>query len=243
MPLEQSEALILRSFNVGEQDKIVVFFSRDKGIIRGVAKGARKFGNRFGSSLEPLSWVKIFYYEKERKELVTVSNCDIIESFFEIQKDPQTYFTLSYFAELVEEFFPTRAKEDTLFRLLISVLQAIKAGGDLNLLTAYFEAWFLKISGLLPDLKKCKKCQKDITNFGWLSPRKDGLFCGRCAAYKKEKIKPFQAAFLQWIKKNPPPKKDEPEFPKPEIDALRKTMEDIIVFHLEKEPKVLQYLK
>lgn len=243
MPLEQSEAFILRSFNIGEQDKVVVFFSRDKGIIRGIAKGARKFGNRFGSSLEPLSWVKIFYYEKERKELVTVSNCDIIESFFEIQKDPQIHFTLSFFAELVEEFFPTRAVEDTLFRLLISVLQAIRDGGELNLLIAYFEAWFLKINGLLPDLKKCKKCQKDITNFGWLSPKKDGLYCNRCASHKKEKIMPFQATFLQWVKKNPPPKKDTPPFPKSEIDALRKTMEDIIVFHLEKEPKTLQYLE
>jgi DNA repair protein RecO (recombination protein O) len=46
MPLEQSEAIVLRSFDVGEQDKIVVFFSRDKGIIKGIAKGARKFGNR-----------------------------------------------------------------------------------------------------------------------------------------------------------------------------------------------------
>ena len=243
MPLEQSESIILRSFNIGEQDKIVVFFSRDKGIMRGVAKGARKFGNRFGSSLEPLSWVKIFYYEKERKELVTVSNCDIIESFFEIQKDLKIHFTLSYYAELVEEFFPSRAKEDILFRLLISVLQAIKAGGDLNSLTAYFETWFLKINGLLPDLKKCKKCRKEIAEFGWLSPRKDGVYCGRCASHKKEKIMPFQATFLQWIKKNPPPKKDKPSFPKPEIDALRKTMEDIIVFHLEKEPKTLQYLK
>ncbi len=243
MPLEQSESIILRSFNVGEQDKIVVFFSRDKGILRGVAKGARKFGNRFGSSLEPLSWVKIFYYEKERKELVTVSNCDIIESFFEIQKDLKIHFTLSYYAELVEEFFPSRAKEDVLFRLLISVLQAIKGGGDLNLLTAYFEAWFLKINGLLPDLKRCKQCYQEIAKFGWLSPKKDGVYCGRCASHKKEKIMPFQATFLQWIKKNPPPENDKPSFPKPEIDALRKTMEDIIVFHLEKEPKTLQYLK
>ena len=71
MPLEQTEAIVLRTFNVGEQDKIVVFFSRDRGILKGVAKGARKFGNRFGSSLEPLSLVKAHYYEKERKELKT----------------------------------------------------------------------------------------------------------------------------------------------------------------------------
>jgi DNA repair protein RecO (recombination protein O) len=64
MPREQTEAIILRTFHFGEQDKIVGFFSRDRGVIKGIAKGARKFGNRFGSSLEPLSLVKIYYYEK-----------------------------------------------------------------------------------------------------------------------------------------------------------------------------------
>jgi len=243
MPLEQSEAIILRSFNVGEQDKIVVFFSRDKGIMRGVAKGARKFGNRFGSSLEPMSFVKIFYYEKEIKDLVTVSNCDIIESFFDIQKDLKANFTLSFFAELVEEFFPSRAKEDILFRLLVSILQAIKAGGDLNFLTAYFEAWFVKINGFLPNLKKCKKCHKDIIDIGWLSPKKDGIYCGHCATHRKEKIMPLQGSFLQWIKKNPPSEKGSLPFSTSEIEAIRKILEEIIIFHLEKEPKTLQYLK
>ena len=74
--------------NVGDQDKIAVFFCREKGVIRGVAKGARKFGNRFGSSLEPMSVVRVFYYEKERRDLITVSGCDLLESFFEIQAEP-----------------------------------------------------------------------------------------------------------------------------------------------------------
>jgi len=129
MPREQTEAIILRTFNYGEQDKIVAFFSRDRGIIKGVAKGARKFGNRFGSSLEPLSLVKIYYYEKERKDLVTISGCDLIESFFDIQNDPDTSFTMSYFAELIEEFSPTRAKDDTLYRLLLSILHALNRAG------------------------------------------------------------------------------------------------------------------
>jgi len=58
MPLYQSEAIVLRSFNLGDQDKIVIFFSRNKGVIKGVAKGARKFGSRFGSSLEPITMKK-----------------------------------------------------------------------------------------------------------------------------------------------------------------------------------------
>ncbi len=243
MPREQSEAIVLRSFNVGEQDKIVVLFSRDKGIIRGIAKGARKFGSRFGCSLEPLSLVKVFYYEKERKDLVTVSNCDLVESFFEVQEDIQTSFTLGYFAELIEEFSPSRAKDDTLYRLLLSVLNSLKSGGDLNFLTRYFEAWLLKINGVLPDLNKCKKCRKNVTGSGWLSPKKDGIFCGRCASSKKEGIKPELGSFVQWIKKNTPPKKGPLPFSSPELENIKKTLQDIIVFHLEKKPKTLRYLK
>ena len=71
MPLKQSEAIVLRSFAIGDQDKLVVFFVKNKGIIKGIAKGARKFGSRFGSSLELMSVIKIFYYEKDR--LVQVS--------------------------------------------------------------------------------------------------------------------------------------------------------------------------
>ena len=243
MPLEQSEAFILRTFNIGEQDKIVVFFSKEKGIMKGIAKGARKFGNRFGSSLEPLSWVRVYYYEKERKDLVTVSNCDIIESFFELQKDLKINFTLCYFAELIEEFSPIRAKEDILFRLLVSVLQAAKSRGDIDFLTAYFETWILKINGFLPDLKSCLKCHKDITDFGWLSPKKDGIYCGQCASYKKERILLMMANFLRWVKKNPPSREENPPFSQEDIKGIRKALEDIIVFHLEREPKSLACLK
>lgn len=242
MPREQTEAIILRTFNFGEQDKIVGFFSRDKGVIRGVAKGARKFGNRFGSSLEPLSLVKIYYYEKERKDLVTISDCDLIESFFDIQNDPDTSFTLSYFAELIEEFSPLRTKDDTLYRLLLSILRALSKSGDLNFLSRYFEAWLLKLNGVLPDLKKCKKCRKPLTTPGWLSPKKDGVFCDRCAPSKKEEIKPEVDSFVQWARKNPPPGKGPLPFSPEQLDTIKKSLQKMLVYHLEREPKTLRLL-
>ncbi len=243
MPLYQSEAIVLRAFNVGDQDKIVVFFSHDKGVVKGIAKGARKFSSRFGSSLEPMSLVKIFYYEKERKDLLTISNCDLLESFFEIQKDLKTNFTLSYFSELVEAFFPSRAKEELLYRLLLSVLRALKEGGNLGFLTRYFEAWFLHINGLLPDFEKCKKCGKEIKASSWLSPKKDGAFCSGCAVQKKERIGAEMISFLKWIKKNPPSLKEEIPFSPSQLEAIRKNLQEIIVYHLEVEPKTLRYLK
>lgn len=242
MPLEQSEAIVLRSFTVGDQDKIVVFFSKDKGIIKGIAKGAQKFGSRFGSSLELMSVVKVFYYEKEGKDLVTASNCDLLESFFEMQKDLKTSFTLSYFSELIEEFSPTRAKDDILYRLLLSVLHALKEGGDVSFLARYFEVWLLKINGVLPDFRSCKKCRKPFPDRAWLSVKKDGIFCDTCATQKKEEIKPEIGSFVHWTKKNPPPERGPLPFSLEQLETIKKALSKLIIFHLEKEPKTLRYI-
>ena len=243
MPLDQTEAIVLRSFNIGDQDKLVVFFGRDKGLLRGVAKGARKFGNRFGSSLEPLSLVTIFFYEKERRDLVTVSQADLIESFFEEHRDFKTSCTLSYFAELVEEFFPSRASEELVFRLLLSTLKAIKKKGDINLVSRYFEAWFLQINGLLPDFGRCRKCRKRLSENGWLSPRMDGVYCAACASLKKEAIPATLPLFLKWIRKNPPPQAAGSPFSGDELRAIGRSLQSLITFHLEREPKSLYFLK
>jgi DNA repair protein RecO (recombination protein O) len=243
MPLDQTEAIVLRSFNIGDQDKVVVFFSRDKGLLRGVAKGARKFGNRFGSSLEPLSLVNVFYYEKERKDLVTLSQADLIESFFEVHRDYRTSCTLGYFAELVEEFFPSRASEDLIFRLLLSTLRAIKEKGDLEFLSRYFEAWFLQINGLLPDFRRCKKCRKRLVEAGWLSPRMDGVYCAACAPLKKEAAPAELSTFLEWVRKNAPPRENISPFSPGQLKAISQALQSLIIFHLEREPKSLHSLK
>lgn len=243
MPLDQCEAIVLRSFDVGDQDKIVIFFSRDRGLLRGIAKGARKLGNRFGSCLEPMSLIKLYYYEKERNELLTLSQSDLLESFFELHRDFRTSSTLSYFAELIEGFFPSRAREDLLFRLLLSALRAIKSGGDLKILTRYFEAWFLQINGLLPDLRRCQRCRRQLEGQAWLSPKMDGVRCSGCASEKKCPVLPVVSAFIEWARKNSPPHEGVKFFTAEQLEAVGETLQSMIIFHLEKEPKSLHFLK
>ncbi len=244
MSLEQAEAIVLRSYNFGEQDKIVVFFTREKGILRGIAKGARKFGNRFGSSLEAMSSVRVFYYEKERKDLVTINSCDLLRSFFDLHRDLKTSFTLSYFAELVEEFAPARAREDLLFRLLLSLLDNLDGGGDLAFLSRYFEAWLLRINGFLPDFERCRKCRRPLARSGWLSAKRDGAYCADCAPQKRDEIGPEIGLFLAWTKRNPPPRAGTPLPLTPEgLESVRKTLQTMLIFHLEREPKTLAFIK
>src|SRR5829696_5567586 len=70
MPLYTADALILRTYKLGESDRIVVFLTRDRGKKRGVAKNARLSRRRFGGALEPMTCGRVGYMERERRELV-----------------------------------------------------------------------------------------------------------------------------------------------------------------------------
>jgi DNA repair protein RecO (recombination protein O) len=73
MPLYKTDALILRTYKLGEADRIVVFLTRDRGKKRGVASGARRPKSRFSGALEPLTRVGVSYYEREQRDLVRLS--------------------------------------------------------------------------------------------------------------------------------------------------------------------------
>src|SRR5580658_5867543 len=81
MPLHESEAIILQSYPLGEADRLVSFLSRTMGRMRGVASGARRTKSRFGSTLERLSHIRIWFFERETREPVRISQCEVIESF------------------------------------------------------------------------------------------------------------------------------------------------------------------
>jgi DNA repair protein RecO (recombination protein O) len=245
VPLDQAEAIVLRTFPLADQDKVAVFLTRDKGIVRGVAKGARKFGNRFGSSLEPMSHIVVFFYEKERRELVTVSSCDLKESFFDIQADIRAGFAASYFAELAEEFVQGRSHEDLAFRLLLSALQALRDRVDAAALTRYFESWILQINGVLPDVHRCKRCRTVLAESapGWLSPRRDGVYCDGCAPARKEEAGERLGRFVAWTRQNPPAACAAAPFTAEELKSIQKALQAMIVYHLEREPRTLRFVK
>jgi DNA repair protein RecO (recombination protein O) len=245
MPRDQAEAIVLRTFPLADQDKMAVFLTRERGLLRGVAKGARKFGNRFGSALEPLSHVTVFFYEKEGNDLVTISGCDLRESFFDVASGLQAHFALSYIVELVEELVPVRARDSLAFRLFLSVLPALRDGVDPGILTRYFEAWLLRLNGIMPDIRRCRRCRTEIAEAspGWLSPRRDGIFCDSCAPARREEIRENLARFVSWVQANPPAACASAPFSAEEIAGFGKAFQAMLVFHLEREPKSLRCLK
>jgi DNA repair protein RecO (recombination protein O) len=151
MPLHTTDALILRTYKLGESDRIVVFLTRDRGKKRGVAKNARQSRRRFGGALEPLTYGRVGYMEHERRELVSLNYVEALCSPLSAV-DGEALGYVSYFAELIDEWAPEADPNETLFRLGVSMVEAIAAGVPIEPLARYFEYWVLRLQGVYePD--------------------------------------------------------------------------------------------
>src|ERR1700675_1882410 len=182
MPLRESEAIILQSYPLGEADRIVSFLSRSMGRVRGVAAGARRTKSRFGSTLERLSHVRIWIYERETRDLVRISQCELIESFLDAYRDYACGLALALFAEITEAVLPERDASDANFRLLLLVAQAVKRTGKPELAMAYFTLWTVKLGGWLPPLDACARCGRTLepSEAAYFSRSASALMCGKC---------------------------------------------------------------
>jgi DNA repair protein RecO (recombination protein O) len=147
MPLHTTEALILRTYKLGESDRIVVFLTRDRGKKRGVAKNARQSRRRFGGALEPLTYGRVGYVERERRELVRLDYVEPIRSPLSAV-DGGALGYVEYFAELIDEWAQEADPNETLFRLGASMVDAMAVGVPIEPLARYFEYWLLRLQGV-----------------------------------------------------------------------------------------------
>jgi DNA repair protein RecO (recombination protein O) len=180
MPLKESEAIVLRSFPIGEADRLVSFLSRTDGRLRGVARGARRTKSQFGSTLEILSHVRIWFYERETRDLVRISQCELVESFYAAQGDYDRSIAFALISEVVEAVLPEHEAADPVFRLVLVVSRAISAGKGILASLAYFGLWSARLAGWLPGLDRCQNCGRAFSNVGaYLQPSGD-LVCSDC---------------------------------------------------------------
>src|ERR1041384_43331 len=160
MAIFETEALVLRTYNLAEADKIVVCLTRSAGLIRGVAKGCRKLKNRFGAALEPFTLINLTYYEKENQELVSFRQVEILKSRFNLSSNASLLTGFAYMGDLLIDFSPPHQANDNLFRMALACFEAAsETPEDLEAVLRYFEVWLLKLEGFLPDVRVCANCQ------------------------------------------------------------------------------------
>ncbi|MBK7708820.1 MAG: DNA repair protein RecO [Acidobacteria bacterium] len=188
MGLHETEALVLKSYALAEADKIVVFLTRTHGIVRGVAKGAKRLTSRFGGSLEPFSVVRIEFFQSGDRELVTVKACEIVESLFDYASDPTVLGRFSYFSEILTSFTPPFDPDDRLFRMTRLCIETAAANPTAaDRIVTYFELWVLRLGGYLPTWDSCSICGRTLDSSEDAALRADfRLSCGKCERVRQQ---------------------------------------------------------
>ena len=192
MPLHETDAFVLRTFTLKEADKVCIFFTREAGKVRGVARGARRLRSRYGASLEPFTEVALTYFQNENRELVSISDCEIIHSQFFEQMSGELLSVLHYFAELVIEFIPDNESNEKVYRLLAATMETLPRAEsrELAAIARYFEIWILKLSGFFPDWRYCGLCEKELVGAASVWITNEGIpMCASCSGGLGDELK------------------------------------------------------
>src|SRR5215469_8193315 len=181
MPARETEAIILKTFPLGEADRLVSFLGRSSGRLRGVAGGARRLKNRYGSTLEVLSHVQIWYVEKETRDLVRIQQCDLLESFHKAQSDYGLSTGLAVVSEVSELVLPEQEAAEPMFRLILLTAREIERTGDWRLPLSYFAFWTVRLGGWLPRFDLCSACGAPLgSEVAYHASWDSGLLCVKC---------------------------------------------------------------
>src|SRR3970040_834191 len=139
MPLYTADALVLRTYKLGEADRIVVFLTEDRGKKRGVARGARRPRSQFAGALEPLTQVRVAYFEKGGRDLVGLNYAEPARS--PLSARPEAMAHVGYFAELLDQWAQDGDPSERLYRLRAPGLHAPGAGVGAGALAPSVAAW------------------------------------------------------------------------------------------------------
>jgi DNA repair protein RecO (recombination protein O) len=237
MPLNTAHAFVLRTYNFAEADKVCVLLTQREGKIRGVAHGARKMKSRFGSALEPLTEVSVTYFSQEGRDLVSISNAEIVRSHFNSASSAvEVAAAMSYFADLLVEFLPDAEPNEAAYRLVRAALGALGEALDPFVVARYFEVWLLRLSGFYPDLKRCAVCGAPSGQDGpvWLTnegvPR-----CQDCSGGRGVRVGPGLRSTLARALAEPPDRFAASPPPKDHLTRLAEINYAIIRHTLERD--------
>ena len=181
----KTEAVVLRSFRLGEADRVLHVYTADRGRVGAVAKGIRRTKSRFGARLEPLSHVELLLHQGSG-ELATVTGVALISSHHEAREDPYRLAVGHIGAEAMLRLYTEQEANERAFTALTRFLDRldeipsrVPARPALDPLALSFQLKLLWLSGYLPHLDGCVECGAAAELVGYL-PSAGGAVCRSC---------------------------------------------------------------
>jgi DNA repair protein RecO (recombination protein O) len=236
MPARETEAIILKTFPLGEADRLVSFLGRSSGRMRGVASGARRLKNRYGSTLELLSHVQLWYVERETRDLVRIQQCELLDSFHRSQSDYALSTGLALVSEVAELVLPEHEVSEPMFRLILLVTREIERRSTWPLALCYFAFWTVRLAGWLPRFDACESCGRPFgKHAAWQDAVRSGLLCDEHRRSGMMPVSSQSRELAEIFTRERLDKLDAALEPQPFVKELREAALNWIEFHAERK--------
>lgn len=171
--------LIINEMAIGESDKRIVIYSKEKGKIQVFAKGARKTKSELLAGTQLFSYCD-FVLVKTRNS-ITISQISIIESFYNIRQDIYKLSYAMYAMEVLEYVGLENESNYELLKLTLKTLLAISNNViNIKLIIGIYEIKIMSLCGYKPQLYKCVICDEEENNFSNFSSKYGGVLCSKC---------------------------------------------------------------
>jgi DNA repair protein RecO (recombination protein O) len=184
MAIVRCEGIVLRTYPLGDTSRIVVAYTREFGMVRLVAKGARKTPSRFGFSLEPMSRSRFVFYHKPDRDLQLLSQGEAIVPTGSRLGDLARLAHAAAAIELIDRLVWGEEPHAELYDLLARMLEAVTVADPASLpaLTIAFDLQVASLLGYQPRLDACAHCGAALSPRRLFSPSLGGMLCDRCAS-------------------------------------------------------------
>ena len=177
MDVSETDAIVLNGRDYGESDRIIAFYGEASGLLKGIAKGARRSKKRFVNTFEPCSLVRLTY--RARRGLVWIDACNLLEPHLGLRVEVKRWGQAALISEIMLEMVPEGEPQPELFSLLRQALAHLVKTRDPVNVVLLFLLRFLHIMGYLPALERCGVCRRPLksANTWWWRMSQGVLVC------------------------------------------------------------------
>ncbi len=181
-----TDGLIVKTYDVGENDRSVVVLTRDRGIINAFVSGARKVGSKNSAATSLLTFSSLTFTQKGETNRITES--EVNKTFFDLRTDVEKYALAQYICELCTALVPYGVEDEDYLRLALNSLHFLSNGSkDIYLIKAITELRLMVIAGFMPDLVGCRVCGSDCNFPLFLDIEGGETVCAQCKSKSQQK--------------------------------------------------------
>jgi len=186
MKIQKNPAIVIRYLDYAEADRIVTFFTRDHGLLKGFARGARKSRKRFGTALEPFSETDIYWTESAGGSLATLKEAELLDLHLGLRENLAALSLAAYGCELVEGLLGEGQAHPEAFELLRAFLGHLNKNQSSWEARLLFELRLLALAGYSPHFLHCSKCGKTFReDVVFFEAELGGSLCHQCLPGRK----------------------------------------------------------